>query len=180
MRVLTIAQSYAYAIVYGLKGVENRAWTTPYRGTIAIHTGKTDDGKAYDKIDIFEDFKKTRREDGTGYPITDACALLCNDPDGHLALRPGCAGDIDKARALAMLRWIINATDDEIQPGAIIGLVDITGIVKDSPSRWAELGFNHWTLANPRRFAKPIIGVRGMPGFWQYPDDKLLSREVVP
>jgi len=177
MRVLTIAQSYALSIIYGLKDVENRAWSTSL-GTFAVHTGRNDDGKAYDKIDIFRDFNKIERKEGIDYPIADGCEYMRNGPDGHLELRPEWSEDGSKVKALAMLRWIINASEDEIQPGAIIGLVDIVGIVKDSPSQWAEKGANHWVLANARRFVKPIIGVRGMPGFWQYPDANLLGREV--
>ena len=39
MKALTIHQPWAWAIVAGLKAVENRTWRTPYRGPLAIHAG---------------------------------------------------------------------------------------------------------------------------------------------
>jgi hypothetical protein len=37
--VLTIRQPWASAIIYGGKDVENRGWTTSYRGRLYIHAG---------------------------------------------------------------------------------------------------------------------------------------------
>ena len=39
MKALTIRQPWAWAIARGHKPVENRSWTTPYRGPLAIHAG---------------------------------------------------------------------------------------------------------------------------------------------
>ena len=39
-RILTVKQPWAWAIVSGLKHVENRSWATPYRGTIYIHASR--------------------------------------------------------------------------------------------------------------------------------------------
>lgn len=43
MKILTIQQPWAWAIVAGAKRVENRPWATPYRGPVAIHAGKGTD-----------------------------------------------------------------------------------------------------------------------------------------
>ncbi len=40
MRALTIRQPWASLIVCGEKDVENRTWTTRYRGVLAIHAGR--------------------------------------------------------------------------------------------------------------------------------------------
>lgn len=40
MRVLTVKQPWAWAIIHGGKDVENRSWTTQYRGPLAIRAGK--------------------------------------------------------------------------------------------------------------------------------------------
>jgi hypothetical protein len=37
MKALTIRQPWAWAIARGFKTVENRGWSTPYRGPLAIH-----------------------------------------------------------------------------------------------------------------------------------------------
>lgn len=39
VRVLTVREPWASAIVYGPKAVENRTWATSYRGLLAIHAG---------------------------------------------------------------------------------------------------------------------------------------------
>lgn len=40
MKALTIRQPWAWAIMSGLKIVENRTWKTPYRGDLLIHAGR--------------------------------------------------------------------------------------------------------------------------------------------
>lgn len=42
MKVLTIKQPWAELIVHGVKDVENRTWSTNYRGRILIHTSARD------------------------------------------------------------------------------------------------------------------------------------------
>lgn len=51
MKALTICQPYPRLIIVGEKHVENRTWSTSYRGPLAIHAGKsrlylTDDDEA--------------------------------------------------------------------------------------------------------------------------------------
>ena len=41
MKALTICQPYASLIMSGQKRVENRSWSTKYRGQFAIHAGKS-------------------------------------------------------------------------------------------------------------------------------------------
>lgn len=41
MKALTICQPYAHLITIGAKRVENRNWSTPYRGPLVIHAGKS-------------------------------------------------------------------------------------------------------------------------------------------
>jgi hypothetical protein len=51
MKALTICQPWAWAIAQGLKLVENRSWSTNYRGPLAIHAGQSikwySDGKQW-------------------------------------------------------------------------------------------------------------------------------------
>jgi hypothetical protein len=41
MKSITICQPYAELILLGEKRVENRVWSTPYRGSLLIHAGKS-------------------------------------------------------------------------------------------------------------------------------------------
>jgi len=43
---LSVKQPWAWAIMQGLKDVENRTWFTSYRGPLAIHAGKSFDREA--------------------------------------------------------------------------------------------------------------------------------------
>lgn len=57
MKALTIDALWAWAILAGHKQVENRTWTTSFRGRLAIHAGKnaSRDGDAlrlFDRLDI--------------------------------------------------------------------------------------------------------------------------------
>ena len=44
MIALTVRQPWAFAIAQLQKNIENRVWTTPHRGALAIHAGGTWDG----------------------------------------------------------------------------------------------------------------------------------------
>jgi hypothetical protein len=43
LRALSIRQPYAWAIIRGFKPVENRSWSTDFRGTFLIHAGKLEE-----------------------------------------------------------------------------------------------------------------------------------------
>jgi len=47
MQALSIKQPWAWAILAGHKRVENRTWTTDYRGPLAIHAGLQEDPEGY-------------------------------------------------------------------------------------------------------------------------------------
>ena len=49
-KALSINQPWAWLIVNGYKGVENRDWNTSYRGEFLVHAGKRIDHDAYDFI----------------------------------------------------------------------------------------------------------------------------------
>jgi len=57
MKAISIRQPWAWLIVHGYKDVENRTWSTKYRGPILIHAGKTLDS-AFDELrrELREDF----------------------------------------------------------------------------------------------------------------------------
>jgi len=40
VKVLTVRQPWAWAIIFAGKDVENRSWTSTYRGPVAIHAGR--------------------------------------------------------------------------------------------------------------------------------------------
>lgn len=50
MKALSILQPWAWLIVHGPKDVENRTWSTPFRGEFLVHAGKGFDRKGYDFV----------------------------------------------------------------------------------------------------------------------------------
>jgi hypothetical protein len=51
MKTLSVRQPWAWLIVAGFKTIENRAWTTSYRGPLQIHASKTLEADEIDKIE---------------------------------------------------------------------------------------------------------------------------------
>lgn len=52
MKALSIRQPWAWLIVNGIKDVENRTWTTTYRGPIIVHAGQRwDEGFSRAELD---------------------------------------------------------------------------------------------------------------------------------
>ena len=49
MKALSIRQPWAWLIIHGYKDVENRSWSTDYRGPVLVHAGKTLDPR-FDEI----------------------------------------------------------------------------------------------------------------------------------
>lgn len=49
-RVLTIRQPWAWAIIHGGKDVENRSWSTRYRGALLIHAGSAFEPDGYETV----------------------------------------------------------------------------------------------------------------------------------
>ena len=65
---LTVQQPWAYAILTGEKTVENRSWSTGYRGPLAIHAAARDDAaghRDYRIIDLLA--RRGAHEDGVAY-----------------------------------------------------------------------------------------------------------------
>ena len=58
MKALSIQQPWAHAILRSGKDIENRTWTTSYRGPLLIHAGKRyDDAGPGDLVRMGERFK---------------------------------------------------------------------------------------------------------------------------
>ncbi len=47
MRAISIRQPWAWLIVQGLKDIENRDWSTTFRGRVLVHAGKANDHESY-------------------------------------------------------------------------------------------------------------------------------------
>lgn len=145
MRILTVRQPWAWAIVHGGKDVENRVRNIAggYRGSVAIQAGRAsfeDDGQ-------FWEVRRAITSEINGWPAGDG-EVWASD--------------------------LVEPTDPRFIYGAIIGVVDLVdvhspfpgeGAVRgDTCSPWAEPDAWHLMLANPRALDEPIpyTGALGM------------------
>lgn len=53
-KVLSVKQPWASLLVYGVKDIENRTWSTKYRGKLLIHSSKT----ALDDLSVLTDAQR--------------------------------------------------------------------------------------------------------------------------
>ena len=147
MRILTVRQPWAWAIVHGGKDVENRPRNIAggYRGPVAIHAGVArfeDDGQ-------YREVKRAIVSEQNGWPADDA-ELWSAD--------------------------LVEPDDPRFVYGAIIGVVDLIDVHR-SPmcanasavtcSPWGILDDWHLVLANPRALDEPIpykgaLGLRNL------------------
>lgn len=65
MKAISIRQPWASLIVAGIKDIENRSWTTAYRGKVLVHASKKIDKKAMKlvaKMGLGPNFIKTMEQ----------------------------------------------------------------------------------------------------------------------
>lgn len=71
MKALSVKQPWASLIVSGLKDIENRSWSTNYRGPILIHASKVPVAIFKDQIIRLLDFEKYQLVCRKGLLLTD-------------------------------------------------------------------------------------------------------------
>jgi len=62
MKALSIRQPWAWLIVNGIKDIENRKWSTTYRGPVLIHASKKWDQNGFDYADAMGEFVPNRED----------------------------------------------------------------------------------------------------------------------
>lgn len=129
MRILTVRQPWAWAIIHGGKDVENRVRNLAgeYRGPVAIHAGKSYDSAWQSRVlDDAMQSSGARREPG--------------DPPwwGNLGAIIGVVDLVD-------VHLDTDHEDDAGMPS-----------VCRCRSSWAEAGAHHLVLANPLALVEPI------------------------
>lgn len=134
MRILTVRQPWAWAIIHGGKDIENRVSNIAggYRGPVAIHAGLALDESAFGSETLHN-------------------AWLSAGGDAA----PGGWGLSKRGRIIG----VVDLLDVHVARAAVSGrLVDWSDGTKPEQlcSPWAEWDFFHLVLANPRPLAEPI------------------------
>ncbi len=173
MKTLSVKQPWSTLICTGIKDVENRTWRTEYRGPLLIHASAQEDRGAelFDLCEVLGDMQLCTRDEENDLPDASDCLYLQNNVmTGRLELRPEfMVARQDLVVQYALLRRLLDEPDrDFFLGGAIIGQVELTDIVMDSPSRWAESQCYHWILAKPVLFDNPVTNVRGRLRLWDF------------
>jgi len=116
MRILTVRQPWAWAIIHGGKDVENRVRNIAgdYRGPVAIHVGQSYD-TAWSSPAMFEAMKATgvhrsaevypwHKDHGAIIGVADLTAVHSVDGVGCMAAIPDCSPWTEKTPGVQHLR----------------------------------------------------------------------------
>jgi len=153
MRVLTVRQPWATAIVRMGKDVENRTRSLgPYRGPVAIHAAVHEPGRRGQRTLFGDDLEVER----------DRSGLLLRSPRLAWPYR----------LPLGVVIGIVDLVDVHVCdsfgcPGLSTSLTESASLC----SPWAMRDHHHLVLANPRPLARPVPAI-GRLGLWR-PDDAL-------
>jgi len=146
MRVLTVRQPWAWAIVHGGKDVENRSRSLgPYRGLVAIHAGLTLDLDALDELSA-----------GGHRALGDA--ILARTPEDLITMT-----EVGTVIGVVNL-WAMHSAQPWCCPN--LGVPPFGG-------PWAQPDHWHLNFTNPRPLAHPIP-TRGRLGLWR-PNNELAA-----
>ena len=166
VKVLSIKNPFAYLILQGGKDVENRTWTTDYRGRLYIHVSgdtlpypvRAETTRYTNAIqdEINTKYKKYADVLGSYMDNLFDKYVELGVPTGAETEAEWCQRIIDRKHL-----W-------QLQSQRIIGYVDLVDVVKNSPSMWAIEGQYHWILKNPTLLENPIRQVKGRLGLWNY------------
>lgn len=144
MKTLSVKQPWSFLLCIGMKPIENRTWKLPekYKGErVLIHSSAKPAGK-----------------------ITD---LLNEKQQAALWWHLLCNRKYDRR-------------EEDLDCGAIIGSVRFTDCVVNHDSIWAEKTpiakmyeerskkIYNWVAKDAVLFKRPILGVKGKLGFWDY------------
>lgn len=148
IKAITVRQPWAWAIARGWKPIENRSWTTTYRGPLAIHAGQLWDGEGLTALRLIV---HTLRGLGESVP-----KRLADDMPWS---GTGCV------LAVGRLAGVCAATVDGHEHRS-------HQVCECGP--WAIAGQYHWQLTDVRPLAEPLPAT-GRLGLWPLaiPTDRL-------
>lgn len=168
MMALSVRQPWASLIVAGIKRVENRTWTTDYRGPLLVHASL--DGEDADEVDdprlpLLTEL--SRLYDAKSGAIKKGARFYRVDADGALVRLRDFTEDEEREEDFLL------GHEDGLPFGGIIGAVMLEDVVRDSDDRFAERGFFHWIFDKPVELSCPEFQVNGKLRLWDFPTGKL-------
>jgi hypothetical protein len=165
MKVLSIRNPYAYLLAFGLRDVENRTWSTDYRGTVQIHASgdytfrwPDADWLPVSVREVIQDAIDRRLPYADLHRYAKGYEDMCRHAEAVLGIQEGVTDDF--------VDTLKNVDFSPFVNSAIIGQFDLVDIVKDSASPWAEQGCYHWITENNIAYEQPELGVKGKLRLW--------------
>jgi hypothetical protein len=152
VKCISVKAQQAYQICLGFKPIENRSWTTNYRGKLYIHSCGDYQYPELDLAQFPRSIWKQIQKDFKDDTRTDKNLWLMHDK--YVKVIEKFYGD-DYQQDIDKLDYCF------IQNKSIIGTVDLVDVIKDSQSEWSDKNCYHWVLENPILFEKPIKNING-------------------
>jgi hypothetical protein len=167
VKTLSVWNPWAAYICAGIKTVENRDWSTDYRGRLLIHAskqGKDFLGPHYNQLPpSWQAEVEKCHADPSLYddadPVLENTFKYC----AFLRVANDFYGDGDFKAALKEKGAFMPAC-------AIIGECELVDVVGKKPDDdWAEDGWKfYWILGNAKLYGKPIKNVLGKLKLWDF------------
>lgn len=184
VNVLSVRAPFSQLICLGLKDIENRSWSTGYRGRLYIHSsGKTIKWQWLDLTELPLDwYNESDKLDDGELSLEDSKYFEKFENNKFYTYEKYKKNDyIIRQRKLYGLCF---DKQEENKPfylgGAIIGHVDLVDVVTHSNSRWADDDSNfYWKIENAVFYKNPIMDVKGQLKLWKYDLDENVEREAV-
>jgi hypothetical protein len=165
LKTLSVKNPLSYLIATGIQNIENREFTTEYRGDIYIHSS----GKYDYKELIVEDIPDCLKDEYGKYVKN----LESNDdidnlsPDLELLIQLQEAAEYNFKKYKKPL----------FKCNAIIGKVKLADIQYGSTDKYGKTGMYNWKFSDWEPFDKPILHIAGKPGLFEVEiRDEILDR----
>jgi hypothetical protein len=175
-KTLSVKQPYAALICAGVKTVENRTWSTDYRGKLLIHAS----GKPMpipDSDYLPEKFQKEFFRRWDTWDWEDAPVSMIGYYNLLYAAWNFYGKAIDKDEMPSNPQKFIKQAVKEkgffLYTQSIIGFCDLVDCVQNSKDDFADKGDSvyHWILSECYMFDKPVTNVFGHLRVWNFEVD---------
>lgn len=168
VKVLSIRNPYSYLVCAGIKDVENRSWTTKYRGKIYIQSCGNEmyeidsSFPEYELLKVHQELDKICKKEDIA-KLFKFRYIEVNFEKKMYKLK-----DEKYRKEFELMVKAINSEDSFYKTECIIGSVELIEVKKEEKSEWAGKNCYHWILKNPVLFEEPIMHIKGRQRLYDY------------
>lgn len=163
MKALSIKSPLSYLVAAGIKDVENRNWTTNYRGRVYIHSCGTYQKFAKGMLPCYDEIMEHTDKDGQ----INFDSLMKNPKTVFFGKENAVWPLPEFEKHFLLMMYWIDRGDNGLTTQSIIGYADLVDVVEDSESEWALPDSDYyWIFKNAVLFKNPISQVKGKLRLW--------------